>query len=70
MPDCEEKIVFITVPDAGNVQLIVGQPVISSIQVPCEDEGGTAWGDGWYGATFDGKQWGTWFNYGVFCVPL
>jgi len=23
---------------------------------------GTAWGDGYWGATFSGKQWGTWFQ--------
>ena len=68
-PGCDQKIVFLVVPvdpELG-IQLIVGQPSMSSVPVPCEDEGGTAWGDGYWGATFDGKQWGTWFNYDPNC---
>jgi hypothetical protein len=71
-PDCGEKIVFVVVPiDLKKlpVQLIVGQPTVSSVPVPCADEGGTAWGDGYWGATFGGAQWGTWFKYNAACVP-
>ncbi len=71
-PDCGEKIVFVVVPIDLNklpVQLIVGQPTVSSVPVPCADEGGTAWGDGYWGATFGGAQWGTWFKYDAACVP-
>lgn len=64
-PGCNDKIVFLVVPiDPEEEPLfIIGQPTISSVPVPCADEGGTAWGDGYYGATFPGsKQWGTWFD--------
>lgn len=66
-PGCDDKIVFLVVPiDPEEEPLfIIGQPTISSVPVPCADEGGTAWGDGYWGATFPGsKQWGTWFQYG------
>jgi hypothetical protein len=29
----------------------------------------TAWGDGKSGESFDGNQWGTYFNYDETCVP-
>jgi len=67
VPACTQKIVFLVVPvgeaaDSYNVQIVVGQPVIGQIEVPCETSGGTAWGDGKYGAGFPGaKQWGTYF---------
>lgn len=68
IPNCDDKIIFITVPKDPDyntfAQFIIGQPIIAEIEVPCEDEGGTAWGDGYFGATFAGKQWGTWFKYG------
>lgn len=69
VPTCDEQIVFLVVPidPTLGIQLIVGQPSISSVPVPCADEGGTAWGDGYWGATFTGKQWGTWFNYDAEC---
>ena len=70
-PECNEKIVFVVVPinidEWPEVRLIVGQPTVSSVPVPCFDEGGTAWGDGYYGATFGGAQWGTWFKYDASC---
>lgn len=74
IPGCDEKIIFLSVPTDPNMivnaQLLIGQPLIAEIPVPCEDEGGTAWGDGYYGATFPGsKQWGTWFRYDANCVP-
>jgi len=66
IPGCDDKIIFISVPVDENIdptaQLVIGQPIIADIPVPCEDEGGTAWGDGYWGATFSGKQWGTWFK--------
>ncbi len=71
IPGCDERIVFLVVPvdpELG-LQLIVGQPTISSVPVPCEDVGETAWGDGYWGATFKGKQWGTWFMYDADCTP-
>lgn len=71
-PGCDDKIVFLVVPvDPEKEPLfIIGQPTISSVPVPCADEGGTAWGDGKWGATFPGsKQWGTWFNYVADCTP-
>jgi len=68
VPGCEQKIVFLVVPveNINEFQIVIGQPQISSLPIPCEEEeGGTAWGDGYWGATFPGsKQWGTWFNYG------
>jgi len=69
VPGCDEKIVFLVVPvdQELGLQLIIGQPTISSVPVPCADEGGTAWGDGYWGATFKGKQWGTWFMYDEQC---
>jgi hypothetical protein len=69
VPGCDQKIIFLAVPSDGDgfpdAQLIIGQPIIGQLPVPCEIlEGGTAWGDGYYGATFPGsKQWGTYFNY-------
>lgn len=72
-PDCDQKIIFLAVPMDPNMivnaQILIGQPLIAEIPVPCEDEGGTAWGDGYYGATFPGKQWGTWFQYNENCIP-
>lgn len=66
IPGCNDKIIFIAVPTDEDMnpeaQLIIGQPIIAEIPVPCEDEGGTAWGDGYWGATFPGRQWGTWFK--------
>lgn len=69
VPGCDEQIVFLVVPvdEELGIQLIVGQPSVSSVPVPCVDEGGTAWGDGYWGATFTGQQWGTWFNYDAEC---
>lgn len=68
IPGCDDRIIFIAVPTDPDLntyaQFIIGQPIIGEIPVPCEDEGGTAWGDGYYGATFPGNQWGTWFKYG------
>jgi hypothetical protein len=66
-PECNQKIVFLVYSYQEGTQLIVGQPTISSVPVPCADEGGTAWGDGYYGATFGGAQWGTWFKYDATC---
>ena len=67
VPGCNDKIVFLVVPtdsqDYYDVQIIIGQPIIGEIPVPCKTSEGTAWGDGYYGATFPGsKQWGTWFE--------
>lgn len=73
IPGCDQKIVFLSVPidpesldpNIDYAQIIIGQPIIGEIEVPCETLGGTAWGDGKEGANFPGaKQWGTWFNYG------
>lgn len=67
VPGCDQKIVFLVVPVGPNtasykVQIVIGQPVIGQIKVPCETTGGTAWGDGKFGARFPGaKQWGTYF---------
>lgn len=63
---CEDKVVFIVVPTGTpgsfNYQLVIGQPVIGTIAVECTSAGGTAWGDGKYGANFpDARQWGTYF---------
>lgn len=72
IPGCDQKIVFLVIPtgDEFTFQIITGQPVIGQIPVPCETMGGTAWGDGYYGATFPGsKQWGTWFEYDPTCEP-
>ena len=70
-PECDEKIVFVVVPiDKAKwpeISLLAVQPTVSSVPVPCADEGGTAWGDGYYGATFKGNNWGTWFKYDAFC---
>lgn len=67
-PMCGDYIVFIAVPisdEPYSIQLIIGK-----LPVPCEQGGGTAWGDGKYGANFPGaKQWGTWFNYDPNCLP-
>ncbi len=74
-PGCNQKIVFVVVPiDKAKwpeqLSLLAVQPTVSSVPVPCADEGGTAWGDGYWGASFPGaKQWGTWFNYDAACVP-
>jgi hypothetical protein len=70
VPNCNQKIVFIVVPewDFGNItakfrQVVIGQPVIGEVEVPCETSGGTAWGDGKFGASFPGsQQWGTYFK--------
>lgn len=70
-PGCDDKIVFLVVPTDKNLpyQMVIGQPTISSIQVPCNTSSGTAWGDGYFGATFPGsKQWGTWFEYDPTCI--
>lgn len=71
VPSCDDQIVFIALPvedfEVGAMLVIGGQPLVSSVPVPCEDEGGTAWGDGYWGATFTGKQWGTWFKYEADC---
>ncbi len=68
VPDCTQKVVFLVVP-AGQtltVQVVVGQPVIGELPVPCEGASGTAWGDGKLGAQFPGaNQWGTWFNVNI-----
>lgn len=67
VPDCNQKIVFLVVPvgtnaTSYNVQIVIGQPVIGQIQVPCKTMSGTAWGDGKSGAGFPGaRQWGTYF---------
>lgn len=67
VPGCDQKIVFLVVPTGTNttsynVQIVIGQPVIGQIQVPCKTMGGTAWGDGKFGAGFPGaRQWGTYF---------
>lgn len=72
VPACNQKIVFIVVPylNGGytSVQIVIGQPVIGEIQVPCATQGQTCWADGKYGANFDkAKQWGTWFRYNKMC---
>jgi len=70
VPGCNQKIVFLVIPtgNALNFQVVIGQPVIGEIQVPCETISRTAWGDGKFGAGFPGaKQWGTYFKYG--CNP-
>lgn len=69
VPGCDQKIVFIVVPTGTqgsfNIQIVIGQPVIGEIEVPCYTSGGTAWGDGKFGANFQGaNQWGTYFLYG------
>jgi hypothetical protein len=69
-PGCNDKIVFIVVPNIGNtisVQLIIGQPIIGEVVVPCQDESMTCWGDGKYGAGFLGNNWGTYFKYRPVC---
>jgi hypothetical protein len=67
IPKCNQKIVFIVVPNIGDkisYQLIIGQPVIGEVQVPCDTQCETAWGDGKIGANFPGaKQWGTYFRW-------
>ena len=63
VPGCAQKVVFLVVP-AGtfNIQVVIGQPVIGEVVVSCTSSGGTAWGDGKFGAQFPGaKQWGTYF---------
>ncbi len=71
-PGCDEKIVFIVVPTGTpgtyNYQIVIGQPVIGEVEVPCETMGATAWGDGKFGANFPrAKQWGTYFYYDPTC---
>jgi hypothetical protein len=68
-PACNQKIVFLvdSYQNENGTTLFVGQPTISSVPVPCADEGGTAWGDGYWGATFGGAQWGTWFKWDASC---
>ncbi|MHC4435762.1 MAG: hypothetical protein ACYS3S_00265 [Planctomycetota bacterium] len=66
IPTCEDKVVFIVIPTGTpgsfSYQLVIGQPVIGTIAVECTSAGGTAWGDGKYGANFPGaRQWGTYF---------
>lgn len=71
-PACNERIVFIVVPNVGNkvsVQLVIGQPIIGEVQVPCTTQGQTAWADGRWGANFPGKNWGTYFMYSISCNP-
>jgi hypothetical protein len=74
VPNCNQKIVFIVVPTGTygtySVQIVIGQPVIGEIQVPCQTHGETCWGDGKYGAMFPGaKQWGTYFRWDeTFCL--
>jgi hypothetical protein len=75
VPACNQKIVFIVVPTGTpgsfNYQLVIGQPIIGEIEVPCATASGTAWGDGKYGANFPGsKQWGTYFLYDEDCIPV
>ena len=67
VPACSQKIVFLVVPTGTpgsfKYQIVIGQPIIAEIEVPCADEGGTAWGDGKFGAGFPGaRQWGTFFS--------
>jgi hypothetical protein len=68
VPSCSQKIVFLVVPTGTtntdyNVQIVIGQPVIGQIEVPCTTMSGTAWGDGKFGAGFpNAKQWGTYFS--------
>ncbi len=71
VPVCDQKIVFLVVPAEfeHDFQIIIGYPNLGEIEVPCETEEGTAWGDGYFGATFPGKQWGTWFQYDENCIP-
>jgi hypothetical protein len=70
IPTCNQRIVFIVVPNTGNgisVQLVIGQPIIGEVQVPCTTQGQTAWADGRYGAQFNGKNWATYFMYKPVC---
>ena len=68
IPTCDDKVVFLVVPTGTvtqplTIQVVIGQPVIGEIAVQCTSAGGTAWGDGKFGAQFFGaRQWGTWFQ--------
>jgi hypothetical protein len=63
--DCE------VTPDLPVAQMVAAQTTISTTEIPCEDETGSAWGDGKFGEVFPGaKHWGTYFNYDANCVSV
>lgn len=67
VPGCGDKIVFIIVVN-NSVQFVTGQVTISSIPVPCTEQGQTCWGDGKLGRNFpDAKSWATYFMYKPLC---
>jgi hypothetical protein len=65
IPTCDDETplltAFIVVPDDGT------QVQISLIELPCETTEGSAWGDGFFGETFPGENWGTYFLYDETC---
>ena len=69
IPDCDEDTVFISVPVDGDTQLVAAQTIIGALGIECIIEEETAWGDGKDGMSFDGNQWGTYFNYDETCSP-
>jgi hypothetical protein len=68
IPDCDDDTVFISVPVDGDTQLIAAQTVIGTLGIECVTAEETAWGDGKDGMSFDGSQWGTYFNYDDMCL--
>lgn len=66
IPECEDVITAILCPDGGNVQIITIQPTITLLQMPCDTQCETAWGDGKDGANFvPNKSWATYFKWNI-----
>ncbi len=63
-PGCNDIVAVVLVPVNGS-QVIIAQVVLFELQIICETQCETAWGDG---MLFDGNNWATYIEY-VVCEP-